>query len=68
MIYWQNSNGTFSVPYWLLTYGDGLTQSIYNQKILLDAMDDVQWEKIELKHSVRYQRPVLGTEVPSREA
>jgi hypothetical protein len=68
MIYWENSNGTFSVPYWLITFEDGSTMTVYEQKLVLDHMEDNEWERIEIKHSVRYRRPTLGTEVPSREA
>lgn len=68
MIYWENSNGTFCVPYWLITYEDGSTKTVYEQKLVLDHMEASDWERIEIKHSVRYRRPTLGTEVPSREA
>lgn len=68
MIYWENSNGTFCVPYWLITYEDESTKTVYDQRLVLDHMDeDDEWEKIEIKHSVRYRRPIFGTQVPSRE-
>lgn len=68
MIYWENKNGTFTVPYWLITFEDGSTMTVYDQKLVLDQMEDNEWERIEIKHSVRYRRPVLGTQVPAREA
>lgn len=67
MIYWENSNGTFTVPYWLITYEDGSTKTVYDQKIVLDQMEDNEWDRVEIKHSIRYRRPQLGTEVSSRE-
>lgn len=68
MIYWENSNGTFCVPYWLITFEDGSIMTVYEQKLVLDHMEVSDWGRIEIKHSVRYRRPTLGTEVPSREA
>lgn len=63
MLYWENSNGTFCVPYWLITYEDGSTMTVYEQKLVLDFMDRPDWEKVEIRHSVRYRRPLLGVQV-----
>ena len=65
MIYWKNDNGTFSVPYWLITYEDGSIKTVYDQRMVLDQMEQPEWEKVEIRHSVRYRRPVLGVEVPA---
>ncbi len=67
MIYWQNEDGTFGVPYWLATFEDGSTKTIYDQRLVLDVLGEAsEWEKVEMKISVRYRRPLLGTEVSPR--
>ena len=66
MIYWENEDGTFCVPYWLITYSDGSTMTVYTQKLVLDHMADDEFETVEIKHSVRYREPQLGTKVEPR--
>ena len=66
MIYWDNGNGTFTVPYWLITWEDGSTMTVYDQKLVLDHIDQPDWESVEIRHAVRYRRPLLGTEVAAR--
>lgn len=63
MEYWDNSDGTFTVKAWLVTYANQPPKLVYTHSDAFNEWCSPGGLRMDLRLVVRDHRPAIGTEI-----